>query len=281
MKYRVVINRESGSVPDHADERFSQLAERLGIQCEIDLADSATLQSTLAHANRQMGPDDRLIVWGGDGTIACALSQQTDSSPALIALPGGTMNLLHKRMYGDDLEIETILTNSVHHGIEKKLPCGIIQGERFYVGALFGRLTQLAKAREATRHIDPIGAVAEIVNADGLLDLTPELALYTSGENIYRTSTLGVFVGDHVDTDLEVGIFSSDSIFDLTSIAVESLISDWRTANGVEYILTKSLDIDCSKNHPINMTLDGEIRELEGPLRLEFVRDSGRVITTQ
>ena len=42
-----------------------------------------------------------LIVLGGDGTIRTAAEVCAEKGPYLIPLPGGTMNMLSRALYGD------------------------------------------------------------------------------------------------------------------------------------------------------------------------------------
>lgn len=277
----VVVNPASGSVPENAVDLIETELAPLNISYDIQTGSSDTLQDTLSRAHETLSANDTLAIWSGDGSLACALELQRDNSPPILALPGGTMNMLHKRIHGDVTDWPAVLKNCLENRNELELASGLISGHRFYVGALFGKLTQLARAREIGRQGQPLKAVGEVLNTTDLLDLTPELVITSEDGNEFQANTMGVFVEDTVPDAFEAGIFSSISVLDLTTAALEALFMDWRIADGVDHIITRTLNVSCDTDHPIHVTLDGEPYDLECPLKLEFQPRSARVLTAR
>ena len=281
MKCLVVINSVSGSVPENSAEKLEADLNDLGLEYEIRLVDGNSLKDQMKEANKTLGAEDVLIVWGGDGTLACALEHQDDTSPHMLPLPGGTMNMLHERVHGDAVNSEALLKQCLTSGTRTTLPAGKINGRRFYVGAFFGKLTQLAKAREAGRHGHPFKALETFVSASDILDLTPELSITTDVSTACKANTLGVFLEEGLPDKFDVGIFASESFLDLTSAAIESLAVDWREADGVTHTQCKTLNIACDADHPVYVTLDGELEEFTCPIDITFKPDAARVLSAK
>src|SRR5205814_3661864 len=76
---------------------------------------------------------DRLLVWGGDGTVQRVVDTVAGSGVAIGVLPAGTANL-----FATNLCIPKELPEAVHvalHGVPRALDVGVVNGERFAVMA--------------------------------------------------------------------------------------------------------------------------------------------------
>ena len=100
-----------------------------------------------------------VIIYTGDGTLNAALTKLKGWGGAVLVLPGGTMNLLSKRLHGDfsAAEIVKVVANG---GARRRRvlkiagPCGDA-----YAGLLSGPGTHWGTVREAMRELD-IAAIA-------------------------------------------------------------------------------------------------------------------------
>jgi diacylglycerol kinase family enzyme len=72
---------------------------------------------------------DVLIALGGDGTIQRAAQQYAENTAFLIPLPGGTMNILPRALYGE-LSWEDALKNTLATPSAKVLSGGNAMGRR-------------------------------------------------------------------------------------------------------------------------------------------------------
>src|SRR5437764_12494474 len=78
-----------------------------------------------------------LIVLGGDGTIRTAAEACAEKGSYLIPLPGGTMNMLPRALYGN-VSWEEALKNTLAAPSLKVLSGGRIAGKQFLIAAIVG-----------------------------------------------------------------------------------------------------------------------------------------------
>lgn len=280
MNVAALINPRSGSVPANAAQVLEAGCVDLGVECSVHVAGEASLaddiRAGLACA------EDAFVVWGGDGTLACALDLSGPDGPPVLALPGGTMNLLPKRIHGADLTWQQALSGVLRAPRVLTLPAGIVDGRKFYIGALIGKLTRLVEPREAARKGDLLGAGRDLV-AEGLLDLETALSFTAlggeaSGEERSATA-IGVFLDKAPPGRLEVGAIDPDSLLELARTGLEAMIEDWRAAEGLLLEVAERLQVRLLSGEVLNATLDGEPADLPASIEIRRIEDAARVLT--
>lgn len=102
------------------------------------------------------GDSDVIVVLGGDGTARSVAAAAPRDAPPLILLPGGTLNILPKALYGDQPWPDA-LDAALTRGEIGRLQAGLANDQVFFIAAIFGAPTLFARAREAVR----AGALAE------------------------------------------------------------------------------------------------------------------------
>ena len=106
-----------------------------------------------------------VIVYTGDGTLNAALTALKGWGGAVLVLPGGTMNLLSKRLHGD-FPVAEIVKMVAQGGARRRRvtkiagPCGDA-----YAGLLAGPGTHWGAVREAMREFDIAGIASETAEA--------------------------------------------------------------------------------------------------------------------
>ena len=105
------LNLRSGSVPKDGEDALARALADLGHSADIIAFREGDVLATLQGAVDQS--PDYLIAWGGDGSINCALNAAGPDGPAVLALPGGTMNLLHQRLHPGRTEWADILASAL------------------------------------------------------------------------------------------------------------------------------------------------------------------------
>lgn len=110
-------------------------------------------------ADLEAGGVELLVIYTGDGTLNAALAELAEWDGAVLVLPGGTMNLLSKRLHGDFTPTEIVAV--VAAGGSRRRRVNRIAGEcgDAYAGLLAGPGTHWGTVREAMREGD-IAAVA-------------------------------------------------------------------------------------------------------------------------
>jgi len=91
-----------------------------------------------------------LIVLGGDGTIRTAAEACAEKGSYLIPLPGGTMNMLPRALYGN-VSWEESLKKTLTSPSTKVLSGGRVANKRFFIAAIVGAPALWTQPRESMR----------------------------------------------------------------------------------------------------------------------------------
>src|SRR5437764_13712717 len=89
---------------------------------------------------------DIFIVLGGDGTIRTAAEACAEKGSYLIPLPGGTMNMLARALYGN-VSWEDALNKKLTAPSAKVLSGGRAENKRFFIVAIVGVLALWTQPR--------------------------------------------------------------------------------------------------------------------------------------
>lgn len=273
MKFSVIVNTRSGSVPDNGDVLISEELTGLGHEFDIYSVEGADLEDVWKQ--QDLIGCDGIIVWGGDGTISFVLSHACRADIPVLPLPGGTMNLLPKHIHGNDCEWRDCLSSALENGQTKPLAGMQIGDQMCYVGVLIGRLTRLAHSREHLR-TGAVGSAVETLVGNDVLNLKTRLEVHGEDEN-WDATALGIFVPEDDTPGLDIASIDPDNLAQLVEMSVESLIGNWKTANGVEHRTVREIDIATKDEKPVSVTLDGEPRELKSPFSIAFCPEAATV----
>ncbi|WP_297512454.1 diacylglycerol kinase family protein [uncultured Caulobacter sp.] len=147
-RIEVVANVASGSVGADAPAA----AERLLAQYGVSGAVHAPQPSELTDCLRTVidGAPDAVLVLAGDGTARAAAEMAGPDGPLIAALPGGTMNMLPRALYGDRTW-EEAMAACLDGGEARMISGGEVGGRLFFVAAILGSPALWATAREAAR----------------------------------------------------------------------------------------------------------------------------------
>src|SRR5262249_23928663 len=91
-----------------------------------------------------------LVVLGGDGTIRTAAEACTGTDTYLLPLPGGTLNMLPRALYGD-VSWQDALRTTLAAPVTKALSGGRTEDELFFVAAIVGAPGLWMEASESIR----------------------------------------------------------------------------------------------------------------------------------
>ena len=276
----VLINPRSGSVPADAESQLRHALEELGESAEFQLLDQEDICQPIDECYDTR--PDAVIVWSGDGTVACALERAGADGPPILPLPGGTMNLFHKQIHGDALDWRECLEKSLKQGQQIDVPAGCAGDRRFYVAAMAGKLTDLAGPREALRGGRVFEAVERLAGAD-VLDFTHAMQFKmkdAQGAEASGVATAAaIFVGTQRDSEFEFAFINPDNTLELASAGIGALISDWREANGVTTLKAPRIRLEDSKGYDLRLTLDGDPARLKSGTEFHRIAKAGRAIS--
>ena len=143
-----IINPAAGRSGPDALQHMQAIFDEVGITAQITAPEPRALDETLRTVLDRK--PDLLVVLAGDGTARAAAQLCGERGPLVAPLPGGTMNMLPKALYGDD-DWKTALRKTLAEGVERPVGGGVIGGHTFYVAAMLGASALFAPAREAAR----------------------------------------------------------------------------------------------------------------------------------
>ncbi len=283
MKTIALVNPLSGGVGADGVARMTEQLERAGLKGATVIAlEAGGLERQIAEHVKSS--PDFLAVWGGDGTLRTALSECGLDYKGLIPLPGGTMNLLLKWIYGERTW-EEILAAVIANPHDRSIPAGRVRDHTFYCAMLAGAPAPMAEARESLRR----GDVMDIVKkSSAALDALNHMHLsaryhdgYSFGDGLLpTTSVLGAMVGPLASNNgMEVAALADASTTSALEILWSSFTTDWRQSPSLRIAPASELVIEREDDDDtIPVILDGEKMDFEGLIHVTYVEEAARCL---
>lgn len=267
----VVVNERAGSVTrNSADLLVARLRELggeiAGVFFSLDDVEAAAAPQA-----------DVVVVLGGDGT-ARAAAEIFGTGPALILLPGGTLNVLPQALYGPRSWPDA-LDAAIRHGRIVRLVAGDANGRRFFVAAFFGAPTLLARVREAVREGRLRAAWLRLQNASRRA-FSRRLAVRVANGSAARAEAVGVLCPPYSGTidgpSLEWVRLNWSGVTDMIRVGLRSVVGVWRDDPTVDF--TREVHGEVRSPGFIPAILDGEPTMFFSRVRVTMRRDGPRVI---
>ena len=284
----VLINRSAGTV------------RRIGVQV-VEAAFREALGDRLAFMASGSGKDmmrfvdealkkgaTTILPIGGDGTCTAVAERARETGFVTSALPGGTKNILAKRLWGerDLIQIADAIRD---RRIEvRKMDAGDANGRLFFVGASFGMIPHLARARERLRgRAQPSGvwaALRHVLRLGRRGIFSPRVVFESPGRQGKRCAALMVSVKSIDETLFRPGEKDDPASFDcaasspagwwhLTWLAFKAVFTDvWRDDSQIDTFNVPELTI--TGRSVIALALDGEAIALRPPVKLTMLQDA-------
>ncbi|MDZ3830290.1 MAG: diacylglycerol kinase family protein [Sphingopyxis sp.] len=257
LRPALVCNRASGSHDPALLRTITESCTRHGaplvdtfILPDADLPDAAALRRVDA---------DLLILWTGDGTINAAAQRLPGWAGALLPLPGGTLNLLSKKLHGDrpaDEILEDVLANGA-----RRQPIPIIRSADGHalITVIAGPATRWAEVRETMRQDGLIEAGRAAPDALEAMLSAPGVGI--AGQDaehaaIILTPTQSGLTADAIQTG---------GTADVLRHGLAWLGGDFR--DGPSERVAEGETIILESAAPISLEYDGELAETASPAR--------------
>jgi diacylglycerol kinase family enzyme len=233
--------------------------------------ESDKMERFFAEAARQKL--DIFIVLGGDGTIRKAAQACTETSPYLIPLPGGTMNVLPRALYGD-LSWEDALKNTLAAPSAKILSGGRVANEQFFVAAIAGAPALWIQARESARE----GNVSDLIEKGrvALQKMFGTKVRYFISEEMKGEAEAVLLICPLISEEmsgseqaLEAAVVEVENAAEVVRLATVAAFGKWRDDRKIHLTKTKRLAVQSSKGIPA--TLDGESVNLGMRAEFDFI----------
>lgn len=275
MKLGIIVNEKSGSVPEDGREQLAAFISEEGHEAVLPADTEAGLEEQV---NGLMAAGcEAIAVWGGDGTI-CAVLQTANGNVPVLVLPGGTMNLLPKRLHNDELDWKKIVHGVLANPKPSWISAGEVDGQRFYVAALFGQLTHIGASREAVREGAILQAVSILTDRE-VLDIESNIHVEVDQSGTMKDCPATAAAVIPSDQDgLEIAVIAPDNHLDLAASAMDALVRGWREsahfhADGVTGIRMRHKD-----GKAIPATIDGEPCEPGETLSISYIQKAACVL---
>lgn len=266
----MLVNPLSGSVGAQAVDEATALLAEYACDAQVVALEAGAFDQQIADALAEK--PDVLFVLAGDGTARSVAARAGIDGPLIAPLPGGTMNMLPKALYGTT-DWQAALRAALENGEPKAVAGGVVEGEAFYCAAILGSPALWAPAREAIR----TGKLRQAW-AYGRRALrrafSGRIRYELDGQRARRTEALVLIspmISKAMDapTGLEAAAMDPGSAADAFRLAAHALFDDWRQDPAVLTRPTKSVRVRARSRIPA--VIDGEPKLLGLNAQVRFL----------
>lgn len=272
LKVGVIINTSSGSYDSKSEQKMLGILTGAGIvEPKGWCGEAKEMGRFFAEAAGQKR--EVLIVLGGDGTIRTAAEACAAKGSYLIPLPGGTMNMLPRALYGN-VSWEEALKKTLTAPSTKVLSAGRVANKRFFIAAIVGAPALWTQPREAMRD----GNIADAIKKGSVAfrrmfeaKVQYLIAGGAKGETEAVALICPLISEEMSDSEqaLEAAIIDVESAAEVIGLATTAAFGKWRDDKNILLTKTKRVNVQSSKDIPA--TLDGEKVNLGRSAEIDFV----------
>ncbi|MDG2521619.1 diacylglycerol kinase family protein [Caulobacter segnis] len=276
----VVVNPLSGSAGPNAKADAEAILARHEVKWRVCTPEDGVVPCLQRAIDA--GPD-LLVVVAGDGTARCAAEMAGSDGPLVAPLPGGTMNMLPKQLYGDR-DWKTALDEILTRGVVAPVSGGEVDGRMFFVAAILGAPAHWAEAREAVREGRLWLAVQRARRAVRRA-FTGRLRYALDGGKTRKTEALTLMcplVSTIMDNDarvLEATAVDPAGARDIFRLGFHAAVGDWRAAPSVHVDKARYGAVWAGGRIPA--ILDGEPQRLGRTAQIKFRPDAFRALVPE
>ncbi len=270
----MLINPLSGGVgPNAADEAAAILAD---YACETTIV---ALEGGQFDAQVQHALDARpdvLFVLAGDGTAGTIASRAGPDGPLVAPLPGGTMNMLPRALYGT-ADWKIALRRALEEGAPQRVAGGEVADgqfrQAFYCAAILGAPALWAPAREAVRE-GKFGLAWAYGRRALKRAFSGRLRFSLDGRPVRRAEALVLIspmISKAMDeqSGLEAAAMNPSDALQAFRLAAHAVFDDWRQDPAVTTKAIQQATIRARSRIPA--VIDGEPALLRHEARVRFI----------
>jgi diacylglycerol kinase family enzyme len=272
----ILVNPLSGSVGPKAAEEAGAILSEYACEAEV-ISLEGDFDAQIDGAIKSC--PDVLFVLAGDGTARAVASRAGADGPLVAPLPGGTMNMLPKALYGT-ADWKAALRLALEEGAPQTVSGGVVEGEPFYCAAILGSPALWAPAREAIRVGKPSLAWQYARRAlrrafSGRIRYMLDNAPYRRAEALVLISPMISKVMDE-PVGLEAAIMDPTDAADVFRMAATALFTDWRRDPSVKTQPVRRVRLKARSRIPA--VIDGEPILLRHEASVSFVPRAFRAL---
>lgn len=204
---------------------------------------------------------DTVAVCAGDGTISSLCANLVGWEGDILVFPGGTMNLLSRRLYGDHslAEIVELLPNISSSA--SPVPIILVGETEILTGLTVGPSTRWGKVREGIRQVD-ISSLSETV-PEAWSETLSDDGVWLNGTP--REAYAGIFIEPRDGENLKVVAFKANGLGDMVNHGLAWLRHDFREGPRDEFGMMQSATI-IGDQIETGILIDGEYEDRLLPL---------------
>jgi diacylglycerol kinase family enzyme len=282
MKVAAIINTSSGGCDSESEVEMLDILKGAGVtNCKTWCGESDQIERAFAQA--AMNKPEVLVVLGGDGTIRTAAEACTGTDTYLLPLPGGSLNVVPRALYGDSSWQEA-LKETLANPLTKELSGGRVGDKLFFVAAVVGAPGLWMEAREAIREGDILNAVGKAgVAFAAMFDTT--IQYFISPEVRGEAEVVAVICPlaseqmSDSEQALEAAAIDVENATELLGLATAATFGKWRDDESVT--LTKTHQVTVQSKKDIPLFLDGERVKLGKEAEISFAPNAVNVIVPE
>lgn len=269
-KVEVIVNPRSGSVGASAPDEMRTELEARGVEHRLHICGEIDFDAMLDEVFGAR--PDLIIVLAGDGTVRAVAARAGKDGPLIAPLPGGTMNMLPKAVYGT-ADWKAALADAIEGGETIDIPGGTVDGEPFYCAAILGAPALWAPAREAIREGKLKLGWARARRAfrrafSGRIRYRLDRgALKRAEALVFITPLISTALTRH--DGLEAAAMTTSDAREAFRLAATAVFSDWRNDPSVQTQVVKRGNVWARSRIPA--ILDGETVHLSTDAQVAFL----------
>lgn len=269
----ILVNTLSGSVGPRAVAEVEAIMADYPCEAEIVELVGATMDAQIDAA--LASKPDVLFVLAGDGTARAVASKAGPKGPLVAPLPGGTMNMLPKALYGT-ADWKLALRDALENGSSQCVAGGKVEGQSFYCAGIFGSPALWAPAREAMR-TGKISLAWTYGRRALKRAFSGKIRVELDGGRARRSEALALIsplISKAMDehTGLEAAAMDPADAAQAFRLAATALFSDWRQDPSVVTQPARKIRIRARSKIPA--VLDGEPTLLHHDTMVTFIPDA-------
>lgn len=273
----LLVNPQSGGVGPNAAQEAEAILADYDCEASVVALDSGGFDGQI-EAALDARPDV-LFVLAGDGTAGTIASRAGPDGPLIAPLPGGTMNMLPKALYGT-ADWKAALRLALEHGAPQCVAGGEVSDGQtsrvFYCAAILGSPALWAPAREAVRdgHLKlawMYGRRALRRAFSGKMRFSLDGKADRKAEALVLISPLISKAMDE-NTGLEAAAMNPSDAAQAFRLAAHAVFSDWRQDPAVTTKAIQRATVHARSRIPA--VIDGEPILLSHEARVKFIRNA-------
>jgi diacylglycerol kinase family enzyme len=217
---------------------------------------------------------DTAVIHAGDGTINAMVHALNRWGGAALVLPGGTMNLLAKRLHGDR-PAAAIVARAASAGAAP-LPAVMVEDHCALVGAIAGPAAAWVHPREAVRRS------ARLAGLWRALRLAIGKTLRRGVRLLGKDTPAGRYQAVNIralDETLEIAAIATLSLKSAAELGWRALTGDWRDAQAVTVLHATTVALGGKRS--LTVLIDGERRQFVCPVAFSHGHTRLRFIATR